>query len=354
MNEIWVADILMVVSYGFYVILSLLLVYSLYVAIQAFRNRISWGQARVMGVPFALFIWIQAIFYLFLADAAYGLIGIVVWTPLWLDLIVSLGIIGLTWWVFWRLLKRPTFKRRLFISLVIVPLAIPGIHIIGEVAEVGAIKVGQKAGIAILKYGDSLDGLALKNVDNIFEAVPIIRHFPRKMNTVAGQIIFRNSLEKGILGDALTARRLTALGYTKLPSKYNLVNGIDGVFIKRNNAGAITELVIAENKVDAGRLAIKQMSDEWVLDRASRMMTAGDTEVRKTGELVRNTIQNQPSLARKELWQHTLTDGSTVVRAVDPSGKPGAVLREWSDNFIRNQLLDRCRRQVYECDLATP
>lgn len=353
-NDILVADLLLIASYGFYVFLFFLLLYSLFTAVKAFRGRISWGKARVMGVPFAFFVWIQITFYLLLLDAAYSLVGLILRTPLWLDLAISLGIIVLAWWIFWRLSKRSTFKRYLFFSLVMVPLGIPGAHVVGQVAQTGAIEVSQKVGIGFLKYGDSLDGLALKNVDNVVEAVPIIRHFPQTVKTVAGEITFRNSFEKGLLGDALTAKRLTALGYTKLPSKYNMVNGIDGVFIKRNTAGNVIELVIIENKVDAGRLAFKQMSDEWVLDRASKMITSGDAGVRKTGELVRDTLQRQPSLVRKELWQHYLSDGSTTVRAVDSNGKPGTVLREWADGFIRNQLLDRCTRQVYQCNFSMP
>ena len=37
----------------FYVVVLLVLIGCLFLAIQTFRRRISWGQARVMGVPFA-------------------------------------------------------------------------------------------------------------------------------------------------------------------------------------------------------------------------------------------------------------------------------------------------------------
>lgn len=353
-SDILVADLLLVASYGVYAFSFLLLLYSLFTAVRAFRGRVSWGRARVMGVPRALFVWIQISFCLLLFDATYSLVGLILRTPLWLDLAISLGIIALAWWVFWRLSKRPTFRRYVFISLVMVPLGIPGTHVVGQVAQTGAIEVRQMGVVSFIKAGDSLDGLALRNVDDAVEALPIIRHFPRTVKTVAGEITFRNSFEKGRLGDALTARRLTARGYTKWPSKYNLVNGIDGVYVKLDAAGNVVEVLIVENKVDAGHLAAKQMSDEWVLDRARKMVASGDPEVRKTGELVRETLESQPSVVRKELWQHDLSNGSTVVRTVDSGGKPGPVQRRWSDGFIRNQLLDKCRRQVYQCNLGMP
>lgn len=284
-----------------------------------------------------------------LLDATYSVIGLLLWTPLWVDLAVSLGIIVLAWWIFWQLSKRPTFKRQLFIPLVMVPLGIPGLHIIGQVAQTGAIEISQKVGIGVLKYGDSLEGLAIKNVDTIVEAVPIVRHFPLTMKTVAGEVTFTNSFEKGILGDALTAKRITALGYSKLPSKYNIVNGIDGIFVKRDATGAIVELIVVENKVDSSRLALKQMSDEWLFSRIEKMKIAGNEEVRKTGEMLYNLLSHQPQLVRKELWQHDLKNGSTVVRSVSADGKPGVILRSWSDTLIQNQLLDRCRRQIYVC-----
>jgi hypothetical protein len=349
-NDIWMADILLVSLYTFYAFLLILLLYSLYSAVQTFRERVSWGKARIMGVPFSLFIWLQIVFYLVLLDATYSVVGLLLWTPLWADLAVSLGIILLAWWIFWRLSKRSTFKRQLFIPLVMVPLGVPGVHVIGQVAQTGVIEVSQKVGIGVLKYGDSLEGLAIKNVDTIVEAIPIVRHFPLTMKTVAGEVTFTNSFEKGILGDAITARRMTALGYSKLPSKYNLINGIDGIFVKRDATGAIVELLIVENKVDSSRLALKQMSDEWLFSRIEKMKTAGNEKVRTTGEILDTLLLQQPQVVRKELWQHDLKNGSTVVRSVSADGKPGEILRRWSDALIQNQLIDRCRRQIYVCN----
>lgn len=55
-NDIWMADILLVSFYVFCAFFLILLLYSLYNAVQTFRGRISWGKARNMGIPFSLFI----------------------------------------------------------------------------------------------------------------------------------------------------------------------------------------------------------------------------------------------------------------------------------------------------------
>lgn len=350
-DDIWTADVILVSVYTFYVFLAALLAYQLYHAVGIFRGRVSWGQVRVMGVSFSLFIWIQIVFGLVLFDAAYSVASLFIQTPLWIDLIISLGIILLIFWIFWRLSQRPKFKPKLFIALVMVPLGIPALHVIGRMTQIGAIEISQKAGIAILKYGDSMDGLAIKNVDTIAEAIPIVRHFPLTMRTVVGEVTFKNSFEKGVLGDAITARRLTALGYSKLSSKYNLINGIDGVYLRRDATGTIVEIIVVENKVDSSRLAPKQMTDEWLLSRIEKMVTAENEEVRRTGLLLKDMLQHQPQSVRKELWHHDLANGTTIVRSVDSDGKPGAILRSWSDALIQNQLLERCRKNIYVCEL---
>lgn len=65
----------------FYVVVLLVLIGCLFFAIQTFRRRISWGQARVMGVPFAVFVWIQVLFYFALIDGVYNS-AIVLATPI--------------------------------------------------------------------------------------------------------------------------------------------------------------------------------------------------------------------------------------------------------------------------------
>ena len=50
-EDLWWADWFIL---GYYVLLSIVLLTGLVFGIQVFRGRITWGQARVMGVPFTI------------------------------------------------------------------------------------------------------------------------------------------------------------------------------------------------------------------------------------------------------------------------------------------------------------
>jgi hypothetical protein len=145
---------------------------------------------------------------------------------------------------------------------------------------------------------------------------------------------------------------MTALGYTKLPSKYNRTNGIDGIYAKRDIDGTVLSLVIIENKVDQGKLFAGQMSDTWISEALSKMETSTILGASNTAREVRALIDSGSAAISKELWQHDLATGITTVRAIDAHGKPGAIVRSWQDSFIKNQLVKICRVDNLQCSFA--
>lgn len=334
---------------GYYLLIAVVLVTAIVFAVQTFRGRISWGQARVMGVPFAVYVWIQAMFLFVLLDGLFGVGAFILSTPIWIDLTVSAVGIAVPLILFLLLKRRPTFKPHLFIALVLVPLGVPGTHLLARLAKVEAIEVAGAAGLAAVKYADDVAPLALRNADEVADIIPILRSLPRVTHSLAGEVQFASSLAKGRFGDMLTARRMTALGYAKLPSKYNPIHGIDGLFAKRDASGAILSLVVIENKVDGGLLFPGQMSDAWIAEALSKMATSADGGARATAQEVGALIEGGSSLVRKELWHHNLATGATTVKAMDADGKPGAVLRSWQDSYIKNRLIDTCRAGSPTC-----
>jgi hypothetical protein len=346
--DLWWADWFVL---GYYILIAAVLVSALWFAIQAFRRRITWGQARVMGVPFALYGWIQAMFLFVLIDGAFGIAAFILSTPMWLDLAIAGIGIAVPLVLFFILKRRPTFKPHLFIALVLIPLGIPGTHLVARLARVGAVEVGGAAGLAVLKYADDVAPFAARHVDEITELVPVVRNLPHFTSTIAGQARFVSTIAKGRFGDALTARRMTALGFTKLKSKYNLVNGIDGVYIKRDAGGSLVSVVIVENKVDKGWLAPGQMSDQWIADSLARMATSADSAVQDTARAVLPLFERKSPALSKELWHHDLATGVTTIRAVDASGKAGPVLRPWDDASIKNRLVKVCSQGSTTCTL---
>ena len=162
---------------------------------------------------------------------------------------------------------------------------------------------------------------------------------------------FKQSHVKGHLGDRLTRRRLTKRGYRKLPSKYDGVRGIDGVYVKQNAQGEIIEIRLVESKVDKSRLnpgPPPQMSDEWIRQVCGKMLEQGSPEAADTARLLLAHLDS-PKLKR-ELWHHDLASGQTQVRPVDAHGKPQDTTESWTDQLIPNELARQCAQAALACE----
>ena len=146
-----------------------------------------------------------------------------------------------------------------------------------------------------------------------------VKLFPQRVQIAESGygIEFPNRQGKGDLGDVLTGKLLESSGYEELPSKVNKTQGIDGVYVRQNDEGRLTEVLIVENKVDGGILAEGQMTEEWINGNVEKMLVHSDERVRQTGQLVREN----PSLVRKELWHHELRSGVTSVSSLDEEAR---------------------------------
>ncbi|GAB4429914.1 MAG: hypothetical protein Kow0031_10580 [Anaerolineae bacterium] len=316
---------------AFYVLLGILFLGFLYLAFQTFRGRPTWGQARYMGIPFSLFVWIQVIFYLVVFEGVYDIAGLILQTPLWLDCLISSTIFIVPLIVFLKVRDRSTFKPKLFIPLILVPLGIPAINVVADLTQAGAVKITRLGVITIVKNGDELQGQIIKN-------------------TIGGSVKFANTHDIGRLGDRLTAIKLTALGYKKLPSKYTQIHGIDGIYILRDSDEEIKELILVENKVDAGKLAPGTMSDEWVIERVNKMMASDYQEVAETGQLISEFIEKNPLVIKRQLWHHHLESGTITVKEIGANGVIVAGSDTvWEDNFTKNQIQHWCELGSLTC-----
>lgn len=319
----------------FYSVLLLLLLSGLLFAIQAFRGRVSWGQARVMGVSAALFVWIEVIFFLVVFESAFGIVSFIINLPFWVDILVAFIIFLLIGGIVFKLSKRHTFKPALFLPMVLIPLGIPGVYMVAKIAKVGCVEITQKYGMYFVKSKPCK-----------------VKLWPRAQNTVIGKVTFKNSHVKGRFGDRLSAVRLTGMGYKKLNSKLNSLHGIDGVYIKKFNNGKIREILIVENKVDGSQLSYgppKQMSDEWVIGNAKKMANQNDETLQKTGELIIKTMNSNPTLIQKQLWKHNLESGSTNVKILGKEAESIKTILKWEDGMIANELRKWCNKGRIEC-----
>ena len=246
-----------------------------------FRNQISWGAARYMGITASIFGWMVFIYWLVLFEGVYGVASLILEWPLWIDVLLFLLILVLAMFLYFKLLDREKFKPQLFASLFLLPLSIPGIHTTSKLLP------------------------NIPPVGTIIDDVPIPRGksaYPQSVRVADSDYVidFPDTHSKGRLGDSLTARRLTGKKYRKLTSKVNKIHGIDGVYVRYDGNGNPQEILVVENKVDSAILAPGQMTDEWISTNLRKMLDHPDESVRQTAKL----IQSNPNIVRKELWHH--------------------------------------------------
>ena len=199
----------------------------------------------------------------------------------------------------------------------------------------------------LLNFLKSEEKLSMEKAERIAHS-----SWPQKCRTIRGTILFENSHAKGRLGDHLTARRLTAMGYKKFSSKYNSLHGIDGVYIKHNSNGRIIEIKIVENKVDSSTLQPgppRQMSQLWIKNKLEKMMVSSDNETKRIAEITLHVMKNNPSIVSMELWHHDLFRGITIVKKIDRNGFAKQVIKRYDDRMIFNTLEKQCKKGSLIC-----
>ena len=324
------------IYYSFYCVLLALPLFAVWAAINIFRNRPSWGQVRAMGATAGIFLWIQIIFYFALVDGAFGLISFMADFPIWADLSIFIIFLLVLLFIFYKLNGRNKFKPALFISLVIVPLGLPGSGLIAKLLKIEAIELSQKAGVYyIARRTNELNQI-----------------WPQNKITPIGKIIFKTSHEKGSLGDRFTAIRLTGMGFTKMSSKIDKIHGVDSVYLKKfsNNKA---ELRIVENKVDSASLRGDQMTDEWIKDNARKLVGSNDEKLQETGKLILEAYENNNIVITRELWKYNLEKTSVKITLLDESAKKIREIEppKGTDTLIKKEIERSCDSGKLNCEL---
>ena len=326
-------------EYIFHAVWIVLAVLGLNLAIRLYRKKIEWPQARRMGIPMTMFAWMNFIYGLVLFEGAFGIVSVVLNLPLWMDVGLFLVIFGISVGVYFKLRHRAKFNAAVFTALFLIPLSIPGTHAAAKlIPTMGTIIPAVGKFVPVLPGIQAAKKLLPFNAPEIQKLDKIVKHFPQWSPPIGDsgfRVLFKDTLEKGRFGDWLTTKSLVVQGYRKLPSKVDIVHGIDGVFARYHN-GNLRDILIVETKVDGGKLMPGQMTDRWVGDRVEKMIAHSDEKVRQTGMLIRDNI----SLVRKELWHHALGSGVTTVSYLDAEATK--TLKR-TLNSIDGQVRKRCQ-----------
>lgn len=149
-------------------------------------------------------------------------------------------------------------------------------------------------------------------------------------DTLEGTICFRNTIEKGAIGDRLCHKVFGGMQHTHHRSKFKGNKGIDAVYSYVTKDGK-EHLYIVENKIRGATLSDGQMSDDWIVKKLSEMQQYGDKQVLETAQLIESA--RAPSSAvkiNKVLLEHDLKNGFVKCFEVTADGVKGASL--WEKN----------------------
>jgi len=163
------------------------LVYVAVLSYRAFKGKASWGQLRRIGVPFSIFLWIQIIFALVLASDAFAIISYIIDLPIWVDLTISVGLLLIVLYIYFKLLKRETFKASAFVPLVLIPLSVPGLGYIGKSVKTGAITMSETPIIKFTKDTARETTPAFRQGDDPSIKTVILLSAPGKFEEKAGR-----------------------------------------------------------------------------------------------------------------------------------------------------------------------
>ncbi|NOT39216.1 MAG: hypothetical protein HOP13_01855 [Alphaproteobacteria bacterium] len=136
---------------------------------------------------------------------------------------------------------------------------------------------------------------------------------------------FNDTIAKGDFGEILTTAIMTTSGWVQIPSKVRGNHGIDGLFIRKGEKG--TEVRIVESKVDQGKLAPGQMSDQWVDDNLVALEGLGmpSNDIAE----IRAALARRSAWLRKEVWTYDLYRGRIEIYLLDRDGRQiGSTFRE--------------------------
>ncbi|MFN7558658.1 MAG: RHS repeat-associated core domain-containing protein, partial [bacterium] len=188
-----------------------------------------------------------------------------------------------------------------------------GLSLVGAIPVIGDAIAGTRKGIkAANKIDDAVDAAkgaeAAKGVNNAEDAASKAGN-PKKPDDAGKKTDGegcgkpddgpkKSNQEKGKIGESEADKYYESQGYEKLNSKVGSDNGFDGVYVKRDKDGNITEMVLNESKYsDSGRFKLstseagKQMSDPWIKNTLDRMERSTDPSVSNTGAAIREAMQ---------------------------------------------------------------
>ncbi|WP_066402724.1 hypothetical protein [Aliarcobacter cryaerophilus] len=145
---------------------------------------------------------------------------------------------------------------------------------------------------------------------------------------------------KGDISEGLMDYYFKKSGWSKIEGEVG-INGIDGLYIKRDKEGNITDLMIVESKYGGSKLGDtldgKQMSKDWILKKLENLEKVYPDS--NDYSQIKNLVQDNKYRAR--LWQISEIDGKLHIslKKIDSSGNESTITKlSGNENYKVNKI----------------
>jgi hypothetical protein len=262
-----------------------------------------------------LLLWIAGGYYLFDLVSAWRSF------PLWTDIVALVTFLGAGVLVVSLLKRNPKFSIDMIRKLWLAPLGFScvGLSVVSKVGDQTPIVAAKvTAGAATVEQA----------AKHAFKAV-----VAQPTETLIGPIVFRNTTEKGSIGDRVTHIVFKTKKHTFHTSKFNGNKGIDAVYTHTDRQG-LQHLYLIENKTGEATLSKGQMSDAWIATKLDEMLQYGDKKVRDTVTVIKDALAPDSTVAvHKVLVEHDTLTGTVRCFEVTADGKKGSLL--WTEEWAK-------------------
>lgn len=129
---------------------------------------------------------------------------------------------------------------------------------------------------------------------------------------------FVQSNDQGNFGELLTAMMMTADGWWQINGKVSGPRGIDGIFLRRDDAGWRACLI--ETKTNSSPYKNRQMDDEKLLDDLEILFLTAPAHLSPVYGALYRALEAKNGAVTKRLWRHLLASGETQALRIGSDG----------------------------------
>ncbi len=179
-----------------------------------------------------------------------------------------------------------------------------------------------RAGLGLVLAWIAGSGLRLLGRRSAGHAMPVLKAEPGLDRAIGFEAVrhtqFQRSDDQGNFGEILTAMMMTAEGWWSINGKVAGPRGIDGIFLRRVEAG--WQACLIETKTNSGRYLPRQMSNAKLLKDLDRLYLTAPARLTPVYAALSRGLQSNNPAVGKQLWRHSLSSGQTQAFTLDAEG----------------------------------